>query len=351
MFWKLFRMFLSKDIFQTILYFGLEEESQSQYQLYISENKYTIAFYNLENFFDTTDDPYSLDDDFTPKGFRRWTESKFRKKVSKISKAISKIGLDDSPIPPVLVGIAEVENKTVIRELLNSKKLRDINYDFVHFDSPDERGIDTALIYNKDHFQVFHAETLPLMVSNTNGDRDLTRDILYVHGKLHQEEVHVFVNHWPSRREGAEETSYKRVKAAETILQKWVGIKEEFPNCIVMGDFNDDPNSESIQTLMAAKQFINPMKSLLSQVSGSANYKGTWSLFDQILISHSFLNYEPGTHSFAKAAVFSPRFLKEWKGRYKGTPFRTYGGSKYLGGYSDHFPIYIVLDENKKVRK
>lgn len=315
--------------------------------MYSSKDKYTVAFYNLENFFDTTDDPYSLDDDFTPKGFRRWTESKFRKKVNKISKAISKIGLDDSDIPPVLVGIAEVENKTVIRALLKSKKLRDINYDFVHFDSPDERGIDTALIYNQDHFQVFHAETLPLIVANTNGDRDLTRDILYVHGKLHQEDVHVFVNHWPSRREGAEMTSYKRVKAAETILQRLEKIDEEFPNCIVMGDFNDDPNSESIQTLMASKQFINPMKSLLSPVSGSANYKGAWSLFDQILVSHSFLNYEPGTHSFVKAAVFSPRFLKEWKGRYKGNPFRTYGGSNYLGGYSDHFPVYVVLEEHK----
>tara|TARA_B100000949_G_scaffold10716_2_gene8280 strand:+ start:2717 stop:3667 length:951 start_codon:yes stop_codon:yes gene_type:complete len=311
------------------------------------DDRYTIAFYNLENFFDTKNDPYLLDDDFTPKGFRKWTKSKFWKKVKKISRAISKIGLEDSEYPPVLVGMAEVENKGVIESLLQTKKLRDFDYDVIHFDSPDERGIDTALIYDKQHFSVLDAETIPLLVQNTNGDRDLTRDILYVHGKLHQEEIHVFVNHWPSRREGAEETSYKRIKAAETILNKVEQLQGNNSNIIIMGDFNDDPNSESIKTIMETGRFINPMKKLLSPISGSANYRGKWSLFDQILLSHSFLNYEAGTHSFVKAKIFSPRFLKEWKGRYKGNPFRTFAGGRYLGGYSDHFPVYIVLDENK----
>jgi predicted extracellular nuclease len=311
------------------------------------DNRYTIAFYNLENFFDTKNDPYLLDDDFTPKGFRKWTKSKFWKKVKKISRAISKIGLEDSQYPPVLVGMAEVENKGVIENLLQTEKLRDFDYDVIHFDSPDERGIDTALIYDKQHFSVLDAETIPLLVQNTNGDRDLTRDILYVHGKLHREEIHVFVNHWPSRREGAKETSYKRIKAAETILNKVEQLQGNNSNIIIMGDFNDDPNSESIKTIMETGRFINPMKKLLSPVSGSANYRGKWSLFDQILLSHSFLNYEAGTHSFVKAKIFSPRFLKEWKGRYKGNPFRTFAGGKYLGGYSDHFPVYIVLDENK----
>ncbi len=313
-----------------------------------TEYRYTVAFYNLENFFDTQNDPYSLDDDFTPKGFKKWTESRFRKKIKKIARAISKIGLQDSAVPPILIGIAEVENKEVIKSLLASKKLRNVDYDFVHFDSPDERGIDTALIYNTVHFTVIHSEVVPLMVENTNGDRDMTRDILYVHGKLHKEEVHVFVNHWPSRREGAEETSYKRITAAETIIQKLETIRGNNPNCIIMGDFNDDPKSQSIQKIVQIGRFINPMKQLLSPVSGSANYKGMWNLFDQILISHSFLNYEPDTHSFIKAEIFAPRFLKEWKGKYKGNPFRTFAGRKYLGGYSDHFPVYVVLQENKK---
>ncbi|MBW8245228.1 endonuclease [Muricauda oceani] len=311
------------------------------------ENRYTIAFYNLENFFDTIDDPYLLDDDFTPNGFKRWNKSKFWNKTNKISRTISSIGLEESHHPPVLVGLAEVENKRVIKTLLKAKQLRHIDYDFVHFDSPDERGIDTALIYHKKHFGVISAETIPLMVQNTNGERDLTRDILYLHGKLHQEEVHIFVNHWPSRREGADITSYKRVKAAKTILEKIEQIAGVDPNIIVMGDFNDGPNSQSIKALMGTGRFINPMKKLLSPVTGSANYKRTWSLFDQILLSHSFLNYEVGTHSFVKANIFAPRFLKEWKGRYKGNPFRTYAGNKYLGGYSDHFPVYVLLDEHK----
>lgn len=320
-----------------------------RHKLYSSDNRYTIAFYNLENFFDTKDDPYSLDDDFTPKGFKKWSDSKYRRKVKKMAKTISQIGLEESMVPPVLVGIAEVENEEVINELLNARPLRKEPYGFVHFDSPDERGIDTALIYHKDHFMVLGSETIPLLVNNIDGERDLTRDILYVHGKLHEEEVHVFVNHWPSRRDGAEETSYKRIKAAQTILQKLDGIKEDNPNCIIMGDFNDDPNSESIKTLMSTGRFINPMQKLLSPISGSANYRGTWSLFDQIVISHSFLNHEAGTHSFKMAKIFNPRFLKEWKGRYKGNPFRTYAGKRYLGGYSDHFPVFVILEENRKL--
>ena len=310
------------------------------------EHHFTIAFYNLENFFDTKDAPYVLDNDFTPRGVKKWDEDRFRKKTKKLAKTISKVGEGDSSLHPVLVGLAEVENKTVIEALLSTKSLKDLGYAYVHFDSPDERGIDTALLYNPKHFEVIDSETIPLLVENKDGERDLTRDILYVYGRLNQEEVHVFVNHWPSRRDGAAETNHKRIKAAETIIQKLNGIGEEYPNCIIMGDFNDDPKSESIQHLMNTGKFINPMQSLLSPNSGSANYKGQWSLFDQILLSHSFLNFEKGTHSFKKAKIFAPIFLKEWKGKYKGNPFRTYVGKKYLGGYSDHFPVYVVLKEN-----
>ncbi len=312
------------------------------------KDSYTIAFYNLENFFDTVNDNGTLDDDFTPDGFKRWDDRKFGIKAKKIAKTIAQIGTDDSNTPPVLIGIAEVENNDVIATLLKTGKLKGMNYGFVHFDSPDERGIDTALIYHKDHFRVIEAQTIPLLITNENGLRDFTRDILYVQGQLHEEVVHVFVNHWPSRRDGADLTSYKRVAAANTILRKLDELfaTTDIKNVIVMGDFNDDPNSNSIKTLMESDRFINPMQQLLSPASGSANYKGEWSLFDQILISHSFLNYEKGTHSFKKAEIYAPKFLKEWKGKYKGNPFRTFAGKKYLGGYSDHFPVYIILKNN-----
>ncbi len=306
---------------------------------------HTIAFYNLENFFDTVNDPYKLDDDFTPSGFKKWTPKRFKKKAKKLAKAIAKIGIEETQKPPALVGIAEVENKNVIEYLLAQKPLSKIAYDYVHFDSPDERGIDTALLYHKDHFEVLQAEMIPLIIDNLNGDRDLTRDILYVKGQLHEEEVHIFVNHWPSRRDGAEKTQYKRIKAAEEVMGKMKKIADKEANLIVMGDFNDDPNAKSIEMLMQTGRFINPWRKLLSPVSGSANYKGVWSLFDQIILSHSFLNHEPNTHSFQKAAIFSSRLLKEWKGKYKGNPFRTFAGKKYLGGYSDHFPVYVILKE------
>ena len=310
-----------------------------------------IAFYNLENLFDTRNDPHTLDDDFTPSGFKRWKERKLRSKIKKLGKAISRIGEEEALSPPVLLGVAEVENSKVIELLLRSKHLRDIPYDYVHFDSPDERGIDTSLIYNREQFEVVAAEPLPLILEDSDGDRDWTRDILYVEGILNGEHIHLFVNHWPSRREGVAETQPNRIKAADTLLTKLNAIARAGSgevHSIVMGDFNDDPKSESIQHIMKSGLFINPMEKLLSPSSGSANYKGKWNLFDQIVVSHTFLNHQPGTHTFSKAAIFAPKFLKEWKGRYKGNPFRTYAGRKYLGGYSDHFPVYVVMRFNEE---
>ena len=311
-------------------------------------NLHTIAFYNLENLFGTIDDPKTLDDDFTPKGFKKWTPKRYKKKVFKLAKTISEIGVDSTERPPVLVGIAEVENEMAIQDLINAEPLRKEAYHYVHYDSPDERGIDTGLLYHKDYFEVLFSEPIALMVYNAEGERDTTRDILYVHGKLNGEEVHVFVNHWPSRRTGDIETDYKRVEAAKTIKLKMTQIEEQFanPNYIIMGDFNDNPDSNSIQLLIKDSNLYNPMEKLRSPVRGSANYRRSWSMFDQILVSHNFFNYEKGTHSFAHANIFDDKFLTEWKGKYKGTPFRTYAGRKYIGGYSDHFPVYIQLKYN-----
>ncbi len=311
-------------------------------------NLHTIAFYNLENLFGTIDDPNTLDDDFTPKGFKKWTPKRYKKKVFKLAKTISEIGVDSTERPPVLVGIAEVENEMVVQDLINADPLRNTAYHYVHYDSPDERGIDTGLLYHKEYFEVLFSEPIALMVYNAKGERDTTRDILYVHGKLNGEEVHVFVNHWPSRRTGDIETDYKRVEAAKTIKLKMTQIEEQFvnPNYIIMGDFNDNPDSNSIQLLIKDSNLYNPMEKLRSTERGSANYRRSWSMFDQILVSHNFFNYEKGTHSFAHANIFDDILLTERKGKYKGTPFRTYAGRKYIGGYSDHFPVYIQLKYN-----
>ena len=314
----------------------------------IKQDLFTIAFYNLENLFDTEDDPRKLDDDFTPNGIKKWTRKRYKKKLHKLSKTIAKLGLQNTGISPVLVGVAEVENKIVLNDLLNSGPLKKESYGYVHFESPDERGIDTALLFNQEHFEPIFSEPVELYITGSNGERDTTRDILYVHGKLNKEEVHIFVNHWPSRRDGEDLTAHKRLKAAQTILSYMSDIEDKTsnPNYIVMGDFNDGPDSHSIKYLVGEKGLYNPMEKLLTPERGSANYRRTWSLFDQIIVSHSFFNYEKGTHSFAHANIFDEYFLTEWKGKYRGNPFRTYVGKKYMGGYSDHFPVFIQLTYN-----
>jgi len=308
------------------------------------ENKCCIAFYNLENFFDTQNDPHALDDDFMAEGMHRWDGKRFRNKANKLARAIAAIGQGDSPGPPVLVGLAEVENHKVIESLLLTEPLKEIDYGYVHFNSPDERGIDTALLYHRGYFEVLGSESLPLLVESVHGDRDFTRDILYVHGRLHGQEIHLFVNHWPSRRED-ESTDHKRVIAAKVILMKLDGLNGEAGHCLIMGDFNDGPDSLSIRTLMNSKKFINPMKQLHTPVSGSATYRGEWIMFDQILVSHGFLGTPQKGLAYIRAGIFAPRFLREWEGRYKDLPFRTYAGTKYLGGYSDHFPVYVIMEK------
>ncbi len=224
-----------------------------------------------------------------------------------------------------------------------------LDFDFVHFDSPDERGIDTALFYDRSSFKVVHSEAIPLILQDEDGDRDYTRDILYVHGKLNGEPMHIFVNHWPSRRRGEAETEYRRVEASATLLSFMEKLEKDHPtpNYIIMGDFNDGPDARSIKQLIDSKPLYNPMEKLQTPFRGSANYKRTWSLFDQIIVSTNFFDYEEGTHSFAHANIFDAYFLKQWKGKYRGNPFRTYVGKRYLGGYSDHFPVFIQLKLNR----
>ncbi|WP_109302076.1 endonuclease/exonuclease/phosphatase family protein [Aquimarina sp. AU474] len=308
---------------------------------------YTVAFYNLENLFDTTDDPYTLDNDFLPDSEKSWNLKKYEKKIFKLGTVISNIGFLKTRKAPILVGVAEIENKKVLEDLAGSKHLKHKNYGIVHYDSPDERGIDVGLLYQKQFFEVLHSESIPVLIDSQRGDRDYTRDILWVTGILNNEEVHILVNHWPSRRDGAELTSYKRVAAAEKNREiiSQITSQNEDAKIIIMGDFNDDPSSESIKNLVRNDLF-NPMEKLLTRYNGSTSYRGQWNLFDQIIFSHNFHKYEKGKHSFSDASIFDDDFLKIYKGRYKGTPFRTYVGRKYKGGYSDHFPVSVRLKLN-----
>jgi len=310
---------------------------------------FTVAFYNLENLFDTFDNKQTYDDDFTPSSEKQWTPKRYKKKVRKLGYAISNIGIKTSKRLPIIVGLAEVENKLVINDLLDSKFLKKHPYDFVHYDSPDERGIDVAMIYHKDYFEVNWSEVYPLELYDDDGSRDYTRDILLVNGKINNEEIHIIVNHWPSRREGVEETQPSRLLASNKALEIVKSIKSDNTNAkiIIMGDFNDGPQDKSIKQLILNEDLYNPMEDLQSYQRGSLNHRFKWNLFDQILFSTNFFESSSKKHSFSKAEIFDKEFLKQFKGKFKGNPFRTYVGKKYKGGYSDHFPVYIHLKQKK----
>jgi len=311
------------------------------------ENVFSVAFYNLDNLFDIYDDPDTDDDDFTPTGDKKWTYKRYKNKLNKISQVLSKIGLEHAENPPILIGLAELENEEVLIDLLETKNLEPYNYDYVHYDSPDERGIDVGFIFQKKYFELLDSRQYPLLLINDNGQRDYTRDILCVKGNLHGELVYIIVNHWPSRRSGTKKSEYKRIEAAKRIHEIIAEIEKETlnPRILIMGDFNDEPTSPSIQKHLMNDQLYNPMESLKSKGEGSSTYNNEWYLFDQIIITKTFL--EDGRNKFKYADIFDPEQIKTWKGKRKDSPHRSYIGKWYVGGYSDHFPVYLYFEKEK----
>ncbi|PHR89071.1 MAG: endonuclease [Leeuwenhoekiella sp.] len=309
------------------------------------QNNLSIAFYNLENLFDTLNDPNILDDAFTPKGELGWNASRYAEKLTKLSRVIAKIGKAETSSAPAILGVAEVENKKVLRDLVTTEALQHLNYDFVHHNSPDERGIDTALLYRKDVFEVLESRSYSLYISNVEGLRDFTRDILYVHGKLDGIEVFVLVNHWPSRREGVELSNPKRIAAAKRNREIISEINVNHPEAriLILGDFNDDPQSEAVGEYLVSTDFYNPMIFLLTRYAGSLTHRGDWYLFDQIILSPNWMKAYDNPLEYVKSAIYNPEYLKEQEGRFKGNPLRTFAGDNYLGGASDHFPVYVVF--------
>ena len=308
-------------------------------------NIYTVAFYNVENLFDIYDNPLTNDEDFLPNSDKKWNRKRYGKKIRKLGYAISKVGKKHSGKAPSIVGLAEVENKSVLLDLIHSKHLKDKNYNYVHYDSPDERGIDVALLYDTTKFIELRSKNYKIDLKDDFGGVDYTRDILLVSGLFNGEKIYVIVNHWPSRRSGKDETEEKRLITSNKVNQiiKEINEIQENPKIIVMGDFNDDPSSKSLKNLLKNNDLFNPMETLLSFTRGSLNHKFNWNLFDQILFSTNFFERKENRHSFSHANIFDDVFLTQFKGKYKGNPFRTYVGRKYKGGFSDHFPVYIHL--------
>lgn len=305
----------------------------------------TIAFYNIENLFDIYDDEQTNDDDFLPTSAKKWTQKRYNKKINKVGSVISKIGFESVNKPPVIVGLAEVENKLVLEDLIQSEDLSNFNYGIVHYDSNDDRGIDVALIYDKDEFKVVSSETFSINIITPEGIKDFTRDILLVSGYLDGDFIHIIVNHWPSRRDGEEESSYKRIIAANQVLEiiKKLKLQNNASKILIMGDFNDNPQDASVKHLIINGDLQNLMEKLKKRDRGSQNHNFQWNLFDQFFISKNLKSPLQEGYHFYKANIFDDKFLTQFHGKYKGHPYRTYVGKKYMGGFSDHFPVYIQL--------
>lgn len=316
----------------------------------------TIAFYNLENLFDYEDDPLTFDDDRTPNGKDRWTKEIYTAKLKNMAKVISEIGYDVTETTPSLIGVCEIENRKVLEDLINQKPLLHKKYGIVQFDSPDRRGIDVALLYQKKLFIPTNYKAVPLYIYNDHDKtkRVFTRDQLIVSGMLDGEKIHVIVNHWPSRRGGEAYSRPKRIKAAKLNRQIIDSLHSEDPyaKIITMGDLNDDPTSPSVKNILGAKKdrenvalkgLYNPMEDMYKKGLGTLAWRDSWNLFDQIIISSELLKKEYSSYRFYKAGIYNKAYLSNLRGRYKGYPYRSHTSGSFTGGYSDHFPVYIYL--------
>jgi hypothetical protein len=317
---------------------------------------YTLAFYNLENLFDTIDHPDKLDEE-SPILKIQYNRSKvYAQKLKNLAQVISEIGSQQTGSFPTLVGIAEIENSTVLEDLLQTSSLQEKNYDFIHFDSPDLRGIDVGLLYYKTAFVPLYYKNYALKLWNETGMRIHTRDVLLVSGYLDNELLHILINHWPSRRGGEKKSRHLRERAA--FLNKKISdsLFTDNPKAriVIMGDFNDNPTNSSFKKILntkkrqnktAVNEFYNPYERLYKKGLGTLAYRDKIHLFDQILISGSLLSKNKNFDNlgFFQSHIFNPHYLTLSSGRYKGYPFRSFANGTFTNGYSDHYPVYINL--------
>lgn len=328
------------------------DDQRAKYQVY------GVAFYNLENLFDTIpNNPLGRDEEYTPAGKNKWDGRKYWSKISNLARAISNFATQTTPTGPAFIGVSEIENRSVLEDLvaaidarLVSEGKKPWNLQIVHHDSPDNRGVDVAALYNPRMFRFVD-------VTNTNPEVGFkTRDIMCVTGVMGGDTLSILVNHWPSRLGGQEKSSPNREKAAAKCKQIADSLWTIRPNqgVIVMGDLNDDPSDKSCAKALGAvkkpdgvgvHQFYNPFWSILERGIGTLAYKSQWNLFDQIIVSGSLLDTkgDPSRLHYWKAQVNNFDFLKDTEGQRQNYPLRTFSGGVFLNGYSDHFPTEIFL--------
>lgn len=325
---------------------------------------FTIVYYNVENLFDTIDAPDKWDEEFTPGSDKKWDSKKYFKKLSNLADVFDSIGTKGLP---AIIGLEEVENRAVLEDLVKQKKLASANYEIIHYESPDFRGIDNALLYNPSIFKVLHQEAIPVNmpdeIAYRKGKKLTSRDILYVKGLINNKDtLHVFVNHWTSMYYGEEETMPHRDYCALVLRQRInsIFVKNRDANIIAGGDFNEDNYGHAVNNVLKAdtvlKQFeagkLYTLTHYLNTVKGKAtySYKGEWGILDHIIVSGSLLqtNNSLFTHKDAINVFDSDLVLNYYNNKYgKGNrPNRTYAGKRYFGGYSDHLATYIEFNSH-----
>lgn len=329
--------------------------------------RYVLGFYNVENLFDTYHDDGKNDYEFLPDGKNKWTEPKYEKKLHNIATVIRAMA-DENKAYHAVLGLSEVENRHVLEDLVNQPEIEAANYQIVHYDGPDRRGVDVALLYRPEYFTVeesksipfdFNSKTIKFAMDKEGQDYFRTRDILMVRGLLDGEMFAFFVAHLPSRIGGKGQDL--RSRGAEIIYEHSLELMKQYPGIkiMVMGDMNDNPTDESMVTYMHGKEtiaevgkydFFSPFLSMLKAGYGSLAYRGTWNIYDIILVNEAMANAPKGTLKIQPIVkkkyygrVFSQPFMTQQEDQYKGTPFRTFSNGTFIGGYSDHYPTYIIV--------
>lgn len=334
---------------------------------------YVIGFYNLENLFDTYHDEGKIDYEFLPDGANNWTEAKYNKKIHNMARVIKAMAKENGSYHAIL-GVSEIENRHVLDELVNDPQIADANYQIVHYDGPDRRGVDVALFYKPELFKLVESRSIPFdfnssiefSMTKEQQERFCTRDILMVRGMLEEEMFAFFVAHLPSRIGG--KGNDLRSRGAEIMYNASVELEKLYPGIktVVMGDMNDNPTDESMTVYMHGKEsieevgegdFFSPFLSMLKAGYGSLAYRGTWNIYDIILVNRALavadsgrLGIIPCTKNGGKeyyGRIFSKPFMVQQKGQYKGTPFRTWSGGSFINGFSDHYPTFIKVKTKK----
>lgn len=322
--------------------------------------KVSVGFYNVENLFDTIDNENN-DEDFLPNGSYGWTDERYQMKLANMAYAISKMAGDKAPD---VLGLCEVENRNVLEDLVAHPLLAPLNYQIVHYDSPDRRGIDVALLYRPSVFTFTGSNSHTVVIPGEEHIK--TRDILEVGGSMLGERINLFVGHWPSRAGGEQVSLNRRMTAAKLMrsLVDSIANEDKESKFILMGDFNDDPTSPSLtqglrtindkKLITSGSDLFNTMASLHKSGYGTLAYQDVWNLFDHIIVSANMIDskhglrvqYNKATNAYGR--IYNASFLTQQTGHYKGYPFRTTSNGKFQNGYSDHYPVYIYLVKEVK---